>query len=79
MAALADEQSNLKATIGELGPTLEHADSALASLNASFPNTRAFAKEILPGVKETPATIDAAEPWIAQATQARLAGGAAAA
>jgi ABC-type transporter Mla subunit MlaD len=67
LAALADEQSNLKATIGQLGPTLEHTDSALVSLNASFPNTRAFAKEILPGVKETPATIDAAEPWIAQA------------
>jgi ABC-type transporter Mla subunit MlaD len=67
LAALADEQGNLKSTIGELGPTLEHANTALASLNASFPNTRAFAEEILPGVRETPATIDAAEPWIAQA------------
>ena len=28
----------------------------------SFPNTRAFAREILPGVRETPATIDAALP-----------------
>jgi phospholipid/cholesterol/gamma-HCH transport system substrate-binding protein len=69
LSALADEQSNLKATIGELGPTLQHTDRALVSLNASFPNTRAFAREILPGVKETPATIDAAEPWIAQATR----------
>jgi phospholipid/cholesterol/gamma-HCH transport system substrate-binding protein len=67
LGALAAEQGNLKRTIAQLGPTLEHADSALTSLNASFPNTRAFAKEILPGVKETPATIDAAEPWIAQA------------
>jgi phospholipid/cholesterol/gamma-HCH transport system substrate-binding protein len=67
LGALADEQGNLKASIAELGPTLQHADSALTHLNASFPNTRAFAKEILPGVKETPATIDAAEPWIAQA------------
>ena len=33
---------------------------ALASLNAAFPATRAFAREILPGVRETPATIDAA-------------------
>ncbi|HET6508349.1 MAG TPA: MlaD family protein [Baekduia sp.] len=67
LGALASEQSNLKASIAQLGPTLRHADSALTHLNASFPNTRAFAKEILPGVKETPATIDAAEPWIAQA------------
>jgi ABC-type transporter Mla subunit MlaD len=67
LGALAAEQGNLKQTIAQLGPTLEHANSALTHLNASFPNTRAFAKEILPGVKETPATIDAAEPWIAQA------------
>jgi phospholipid/cholesterol/gamma-HCH transport system substrate-binding protein len=67
LSALADEQGNLKTSIAELGPTLKHTSSALTHLNASFPNTRAFAKEILPGVKETPATIDAAEPWIAQA------------
>jgi ABC-type transporter Mla subunit MlaD len=67
LGALAAEQSNLRASIAQLGPTLQHADSALTHLNASFPNTRAFAEEILPGVKETPATIDAAEPWIAQA------------
>jgi phospholipid/cholesterol/gamma-HCH transport system substrate-binding protein len=67
LGALAAQRSNLRQTIALLGPTLQHADSALSSLNASFPNTRAFAKEILPGVKETPATIDAALPWIAQA------------
>ncbi len=67
LGALASEQSNLKRSFALLGPTLEHTDSALTHLNASFPNTRAFAREILPGVRETPATIDAAEPWIAQA------------
>jgi ABC-type transporter Mla subunit MlaD len=69
LGALAAEQNNLKQSIGLLGPTLTHTDRALVSLNNSFPNTRAFAKDILPGVKETPATIDAAEPWIAQATR----------
>ena len=59
--------ANLSASIRLLGPTLQNADRALDSLNASFPNTRAFAREILPGVHETPATIDAAFPWIAQA------------
>ena len=42
---------------------------ALASLNAAFPPTRAFAREILPGVRETPATIEASFPWIAQTRQ----------
>jgi len=66
MGALASESGNLSASIRELAPTLENANSALASLNAAFPPTRAFAREILPGVRETPATIDAAFPWIEQ-------------
>jgi virulence factor Mce-like protein len=66
MAAFASEGSNLQASIRELAPTLENANGALASLNAAFPPTRAFAREILPGVRETPATINAAFPWIAQ-------------
>jgi virulence factor Mce-like protein len=67
MAALASEESNLRASIRELAPTLENANGALASLNDAFPPTRAFAHEILPGVRETPATIDASFPWIEQA------------
>jgi phospholipid/cholesterol/gamma-HCH transport system substrate-binding protein len=67
MAALASEEGNLRASIRELAPTLENANAALASLNAAFPPTRAFAREILPGVRETPATIDASFPWIEQA------------
>jgi phospholipid/cholesterol/gamma-HCH transport system substrate-binding protein len=66
MAATASQASNLRASIRELGPTLQNLDRALDSLNASFPNTRAFAREVLPGVKETPATINASFPWIAQ-------------
>jgi virulence factor Mce-like protein len=66
LAALASRQTELKQTIAQLGPTLEHTDTALTHLDASFPNARAFAREILPGVRETPATIDAALPWIAQ-------------
>jgi phospholipid/cholesterol/gamma-HCH transport system substrate-binding protein len=68
MAALASEDTNLSASIRELAPTLENADAAFASLNEAFPPTRAFAREILPGVRETPATIAAAFPWIRQAT-----------
>jgi phospholipid/cholesterol/gamma-HCH transport system substrate-binding protein len=68
MAALASEDGNLSASIRELAPTLETANAAFASLNAAFPPTRAFAREILPGVRQTAATIDAAFPWIDQAS-----------
>jgi phospholipid/cholesterol/gamma-HCH transport system substrate-binding protein len=64
MASFASEDANLRRTIALLPGTLQHADEALTSLNASFPNTRAFAREILPGVRETPATIAASYPWI---------------
>jgi len=64
VAAFASESSNLQRSIRLLGPTLETANSTFASLNAAFPPTRAFAREILPGVRETPATIDASFPWI---------------
>jgi phospholipid/cholesterol/gamma-HCH transport system substrate-binding protein len=67
MAAFASESTNLSRSIRELPTTLTVANRALTSLNEAFPPTRAFAREILPGVRETPATIDAAFPWIAQA------------
>ena len=54
----------------ELPEVLEAAGPALDSLNAAFPPTRALAREILPGVRETPATIEAAFPWVRQ-TRAR--------
>jgi virulence factor Mce-like protein len=63
----AAESTNLRASIRELAPTLRNANSAFASLNEAFPSVRAFATEIRPGVRETPATIEAAFPWIEQA------------
>jgi len=78
MAATASEATNLRASIRLLAPTLQSADGALDSLNAAFPNTRAFAREILPGVRETDPTIQAAFPWIRQVrplvSQAELGG-----
>jgi phospholipid/cholesterol/gamma-HCH transport system substrate-binding protein len=67
MAAFASESSNLRRSIRELPLTLESANRAFSSLNEAFPPTRAFAREIIPGVRETPATIEAALPWIDQA------------
>jgi phospholipid/cholesterol/gamma-HCH transport system substrate-binding protein len=65
-AAFASEAGNLRTTIRDLAPTLANANRAFTALNAAFPPTRAFAREILPGVRETPATIDVSFPWIAQ-------------
>ena len=62
MGALASEEANLRATIAELPQVLEAARPALDNLNAAFPSTRAWALEMIPGVRETPATIDAGLP-----------------
>jgi virulence factor Mce-like protein len=64
--AFASEQANLKSTLHLLPGVLEAAHPTLVDLNASFPPTRAFAREILPGVRQTAATISASFPWIAQ-------------
>ena len=64
VTAFASEAENLRSSIRLLGPTLETANRAFDSLNAAFPPTRAFARDILPGVRETPETIRAAFPWI---------------
>jgi ABC-type transporter Mla subunit MlaD len=66
MAALAAEESNLSATIRELPRVLEAAQPALDNLNAAFPSTRAWALEMIPGVQETPETLDAGFPWVRQ-------------
>jgi virulence factor Mce-like protein len=65
-ATFASESTNLRSSIRELAPTLSSANAAFASLNEAFPPTRKFAQDIRPGVRETPATIDAAFPWIEQ-------------
>ncbi len=66
MGALASEEGNLRETIAELPQVLEAASPALDNLNAAFPPTRAWALEMIPGVRETPATIEAGFPWIRQ-------------
>jgi len=66
MRALAVEGSNLRQTIRLLPRVLEVANPTLDSLNAAFPPTRAWALEMIPGVRETPATLEAGFPWIRQ-------------
>jgi phospholipid/cholesterol/gamma-HCH transport system substrate-binding protein len=64
--ALASQSAALTQAVGLLGPTLTTADAAFKSLDASFPPTRGFARDFTPAVLETPATVQASYPWIAQ-------------
>jgi virulence factor Mce-like protein len=64
--ALASEDDELRRSVALLPQVLERANPALDALNTAFPSTRAFAREVLPGVRETPATLDASFPWISQ-------------
>jgi phospholipid/cholesterol/gamma-HCH transport system substrate-binding protein len=66
MGAFASERANLQESIRELGPTLETTNVALTRINSALPPLRAFSRDILPGVRETPATIEAGFPWIAE-------------
>ena len=62
--ALAQEQDNVRATIRELGPTLEAARPSLANLNEALPPFRAYVLALEPGVAELPDLIEAATPWL---------------
>jgi ABC-type transporter Mla subunit MlaD len=68
MGALAARQQDLSTTIALLPPLLRSTDSALGPLQASFGPTRAFARELLPSIKQLDPTIVAGLPWIAQST-----------
>ncbi|HKJ35953.1 MAG TPA: MlaD family protein [Solirubrobacterales bacterium] len=64
--SFAAEDAALERAIIELPQVLDAADPALANLNAAFPPLRAFSREILPGVRSGPETLDAAIPLIKQ-------------
>jgi phospholipid/cholesterol/gamma-HCH transport system substrate-binding protein len=72
--SFAAQAPSLRATVAELPSSLLNIDRGLAALDAAFPPTRAFALDILPGVRATPATVAAALPWVEQ-VQASLAPG----
>ncbi len=64
--SFAAQETALAEAISLLPGTLEAAKPAFANLNASFPPLRAFARELLPGVESTPATLEVATPFIQQ-------------
>ncbi|HEY1834812.1 MAG TPA: MlaD family protein [Solirubrobacteraceae bacterium] len=64
--AFAKQSTSLHATVAELPSSLHNIAAGLKGLDESFPPTREFAKNIIPGVKLTAATVTAALPWIEQ-------------
>jgi ABC-type transporter Mla subunit MlaD len=67
--ALAAQSTSLTSLVAELPSSLLGLDRGLAGLDASFPPTRAFSHDILPGLRNTNTTVAAVLPWIEQ-TQA---------
>jgi phospholipid/cholesterol/gamma-HCH transport system substrate-binding protein len=66
MGALSARQADLSETVALLPGLLRATDSALGPLQSSFAPTQAFARALLPSVKQLGPTIDAGLPWIAQ-------------
>jgi phospholipid/cholesterol/gamma-HCH transport system substrate-binding protein len=67
-AAFAREDDALEASVPALRDTLNTAQPALASLNDALPTLRAFAKDALPGVRSSNPTLEAATPFMEQAS-----------
>ena len=66
--ALAAQRGSVKRLVAELPSALKGTDEGLRELDASFPSTRAFVHDIIPGVKQTNVTVTTALPWIEQVT-----------
>jgi phospholipid/cholesterol/gamma-HCH transport system substrate-binding protein len=64
--SFAAQASSLSAAVARLPGGLRSINRGLTSLDAALPPTREFALDIIPGVKQTPATVAAGLPWIEQ-------------
>jgi len=64
--SFAVESTSLRRTVAELPSSLASIQRGFAALNASFGPTQEFAHDILPGVRNTNATVAATIPWIEQ-------------
>jgi virulence factor Mce-like protein len=66
--ALGSQDAALAAAVPALRDTLRVGQPALGAVNAALPTVRVFAREALPGVRSATPTLDAAIPWIRQAS-----------
>ncbi|MHB8491943.1 MAG: MlaD family protein [Solirubrobacteraceae bacterium] len=67
LSEFAHQSSSLHAAVGRLPHALGAANRAFTELDASFPAVRSFSEALVPGVEQSPATVSAFLPWIAQA------------
>jgi ABC-type transporter Mla subunit MlaD len=67
MRATAGQEQSLRRTVALLGPTAQNANTAFDALDRALPATERFARDISKGIPQIPATIVAADPWLAQA------------
>lgn len=65
--ALAAESANVTKTFAAFPPTLQATQESLASLNATLPVLRGWARSFEPSIAELPGFIEAADPWLDQA------------
>lgn len=68
MAALAQHQQDLSASVAALPPVLRSALASDSALEASFAPTQAFARDLTPSIKQLGGTIRVATPWLQQLT-----------
>ena len=66
LGSFAAQSTSVSAAVAQLPSALKSADNAFAALDRALPPTRVFALNLIPGVEQTPATIQAALPWIEQ-------------
>ena len=66
LGSFAAQSTSLSAAVAELPSTLHHASTAFVAVDRLLPPLQAFAVDIVPGVEQTPATIQATLPWIKQ-------------
>lgn len=64
--AFAAQSGSVRQLIAQLPADLHGTNEGLRGLDESFPATRTFAHDIIPGVKLTNSTVAATLPWIAQ-------------
>jgi phospholipid/cholesterol/gamma-HCH transport system substrate-binding protein len=66
LGSFAADSASLEEAIALLPDVLRVGEPALASLDSSLPALRAFSREALPGVRSTPAMLDAVTPLLQQ-------------
>lgn len=66
LAAVASQASSVKSAVKALPGALHSTTRAFAALSRAAAPIRSFSNAIVPGFKQTPATVAAALPWISQ-------------